>query len=112
MTLPLCSHASVVDMHQRIRDVCEDIYTLEHLKRRFFSPYAIENWFSQLKHYLKADGVLSFSDLKRVLRVAMARISPENYRNYFLFAYRKQELRKRRRQKSTRSVSQKTYKLK
>lgn len=112
------THLVVVDnagahKKQEVRQIVQDgdnelLYTIPYTPR----TNAIENWFSQLKHHLKADGVLSFSDLKRVLRVAMARISPENYRNYFLFAYRKQELRKRRRQKSTRSVSPKTYKLK
>ena len=43
---------------------------------------AIENWFSQLKHYLKKDGVLNYRDLQRSVRSAIRRIRPEHYLNY------------------------------
>lgn len=112
------SHLMVVDnagahKKQEVRQTVQDgsnelVYTICYNPK----TNAIENWFSQLKHYLNADGVLSFSDLKRALRTAMARISSEHYRNYFFFAYRKQDLRNRRAHKSTRSVSPKNYKLK
>ena len=71
---------------------------------------AIENWFSQLKHYLKKDGVLSFDLLKQSVRNAIRKIKSENYLNYFRFAYRKEELRKYEKKKSTGYRSLKSYK--
>ena len=71
---------------------------------------AIENWFSQLKHYLKKDGVLTYRDLQRSVRSAIKRIRPEHYLNYFRFAYRKAELRTYDKKLSTKRRSPKLYK--
>jgi transposase len=71
---------------------------------------AIENWFSQLKHYLKKDGVLNYRDLQRSVRSAIRRIRPEHYLNYFRFAYRKAELRTYEKKLSTKHRSPKVYK--
>jgi transposase len=71
---------------------------------------AIENWFSQLKHYLKKDGVLNYRDLQRSVRSAIRRIRPDHYLNYFRFVYRKAELRTYEKKLSTKSRSPKVYK--
>ena len=96
---------------QEVKDVIRNggnelLYTIPYTPK----TNAIENWFSQLKHYLKKDGVLSFDLLKQSVRNAIRKIKPENYLNYFRFAYRKEELRKYEKKKSTRYRSAKNYK--
>jgi transposase len=96
---------------QEVKDVIRNggnelLYTIPYTPK----TNAIENWFSQLKHYLKKDGVLSFDLLKQSVRNAIRKIKPENYVNYFRFAYRKEELRKYEKKKSTRYRSPKSYK--
>lgn len=72
---------------------------------------AIENWFSQLKYYLKKDGVLTFNNLRNSVQNAINKIRPENYLNYFRFAYRKNELRQYQPKLSTLYHYPKNYKL-
>lgn len=96
---------------QEIKDAIRNgdnelLYTIPYTPK----TNAIENWFSQLKHYLKKDGVLTFPLLKRSVRNAINKIRPENYLNYFRFAYRKEELRHSRKKRSTRYRSPKNYK--
>lgn len=71
---------------------------------------AVENWFSQFKHYLKKDGVLTFNALRTSVRTAITKIRPENYLNYFRFAYRKEELRQHEQKLSTLYHKPKVYK--
>ncbi len=96
---------------QEVKDIIRNVgnellYTIPYNPK----TNAIENWFSQLKHYLKKDGVLSFDLLKQSVRNAIRKIKPENYVNYFRFVYRKEELRKYEKKKSTRYRSPKSYK--
>lgn len=93
---------------QEVKDVIRNggnelLYTIPYTPK----TNTIENWFSQLKHYLKKNGVLSFDLLKQSVRNAIIKIKPENYVNYFRFAYRKEELRKYEKKKSTRYRSPK-----
>lgn len=62
---------------------------------------AIEEWFSQLKHYLKLDPALQFNQIKRSIERAITKIKPEHYRNYFRHAYRSDDFRDYQRQDST-----------
>ena len=64
----------------------------------FFIPYtphtngAIEAYFNQIKHYLKLNKkVLKFNDLKKEVKKAIKKVKRENYKNYFLYAYKKKE---------------------
>ena len=96
---------------QEVKDVIRNggnelLYTIPYTPK----TNAIENWFSQLKHYLKKDGVLSFDLLKQSVRNAIRKIKPENYLNYFSFAYRKEAFRKYEKKKSTRYRSPKSDK--
>jgi putative transposase len=84
----------------------ELLYTIPYTPK----TNAIENWFSQLKHYLKKDGVLTLSALRTSVRTAIGKIRPENYLNYFRFAYRKEELRQYEHKLSTLHHKPKTYK--
>ena len=61
-------------------------------KYLFSIPYTpktnvIEMFFSQIK-------VLRFNELQKEVKNAIGKVSKENYRNYFLYAYKKEELRK------------------
>jgi hypothetical protein len=62
---------------------------------------AIEEWFSQLKHYLKLDPALQFNQIKRSIERDIIKIKPEYYRNYFRHAYRSDDYREYQRQDST-----------
>ena len=61
----------------------------------------IEEWFSQLKHYLKLDPALHFNQIKTNIQRAITKIKPEHYRNYFRHAYRRDEWRNYQRRDST-----------
>jgi hypothetical protein len=48
-----------------------------------------------MKHYLKLNKkVLRFDDLKKEVKKAIKKVKRENYKNYFLYAYKKNELHK------------------
>ena len=70
----------------------------------------IENWFSQLKSYMKRDKTLTITEVRESIRRALRRIKPEHYLHYFQYAYRKAELRTVVRTTSTKSRPPKTYK--
>ena len=78
----------------------------------FSVPYTpktnvVEMFFNQIKHYLKLNKkVLKFDDLKKEVKKAIKKVKRENYKNYFLYAYKKNELRKEKRGVST--ISKKT----
>ena len=61
---------------------------------------AIEQWFNQVKHYIKLKESLSNSILK---------IKIDNYKNYFIYAYNK-ELYKKDSKKSSKYKQPKIYK--
>lgn len=50
----------------------------------------IENWFSQIKHYLKLNKkVLKYEELKNEIINAIKQVTKDNYKNYFENAYNK-----------------------
>jgi transposase-like protein/transposase len=68
----------------------------KHLHSIPYTPKTnpIENFFSQIKHYLKLNKkVLRFNDLKVEIRRAIRKVKKEHYKNYFLYAYKKDELK-------------------
>lgn len=70
----------------------------------------VENFFNQIKHYLKLNKkVLKFDDLSKEVKKAIKNVKKENYKNYFLYAYKKEQLRKPSK-KSTRRRIPKNYK--
>ena len=61
---------------------------------RYTVPYnpqtnAVENLFSQFKHYMKTSKVRTVSQLRDDIRSALRKITPENYMHYFTYAYNK-----------------------
>ena len=77
----------------------------------FSVPYTpktnvVEMFFNQIKHYLKLNKkVLRFNNLKnevkKAVKKAIKKVKRENYKNYFLYAYKKNELRKAKKGVST-----------
>ena len=73
----------------------------------FSVPYTpktnvVEMFFNQIKNYLKLNKkVLKFNDLKKEVKKAIKKVKRENYKKYFLYSYKKNELRKSKRGVST-----------
>ena len=68
-------------------------------------------FFNQIKHYLKLNKkVLKYEDLKKNVRKSIKKVKRENYKKYFLYAYKKNELRKVKRGISTLKRKSKIYK--
>ena len=52
---------------------------------------------------------MKYNELKQQIKIAIGKIKPENYKNYFLYAYKKNKL-KLPRKESTRKRKSKKYK--
>ena len=74
---------------------------------KFFRSNPIEQYFSQMKHYLKKESPVSFADIKKVVGKSIAKVKERNYNNYFLHAFRSETLLKTRK---TRRRTPKVYK--
>ena len=85
-------------------------------KYLFSIPYTpktnvIEMFFSQIKHFLKLNKkVLRFNELKDEVQEVIKKVSRNNYKNYFLYTYKKDELRKVKRSVSKMRRKLKNYK--
>src|SRR3989304_1662717 len=76
-------------------------------KYLFSVPYtpstnAIETFFNQIKYYMKLDRTLSFSEIQNSLANALSKVTKQNYKNYFKYAYDKDSLPIYQPKKSTR----------
>ena len=82
----------------------------------FSVPYnpqvnAIENWFSQLKHYLKLNKkLLKYNELNKAIKKAIGKIKTSQYANYFNYAYKKYAFKNIIRKHSTLKRKLKNYK--
>ena len=61
------------------------IYTIPYHPR----VNSIEQWFSQVKHYMKLDKTTNLKALKDSLKSSIKKIKEERYKNYFIYAYNK-----------------------
>ena len=83
----------------------------------FAVPYtpktdAIEQYFNQVKTYLKKDrNVANFQELEKNVEKAINKVKPENYKNYFEYAYNLKEGYELKRKSSTRRRKIKIYKV-
>ena len=83
----------------------------------FAVPYtpktdAIEQYFNQVKTYLKKDrNVANFQELEKNVEKAINKVKPENYKNYFDYAYNLKEGYELKRKSSTRRRKIKIYKV-
>ncbi len=57
---------------------------------------AIEEFFSQMKHYLKLYKSKNFEELKLNLIKSIKNIKKEHYENYFTYAYNKDSYKKKK----------------
>jgi transposase len=72
---------------------------------------AIEQWFNQLKHYIKLDKPNFYAELKESLIKSVLKIKEDNYKNYFIYAYNKDYYKnKKNSKKSTKHRIEKIYK--
>jgi transposase len=82
----------------------------------FSVPYnpqvnAIENWFSQLKHYLKLNRkLLKYDELNKAIKKAIGKIKTSQYAKYFHYAYKKEVFKTLIRKHSTLKRKLKNYK--
>lgn len=84
-------------------------------KNYFYTPETnspIENWFNQLKHYLKLNKkVLKYEELKEEIKKVINNIKKENYKNYFINAYNKDAYKNYIKKDSTLKRKLKNYKI-
>ena len=72
---------------------------------------SIEQFFNQMKHYIKLDKPNNFIELQNSLKLSISKIKPENYKNYFIYAYNKDYYKnKKSGKKYTRRRTIKIYK--
>ena len=50
---------------------------------------SIEQFFNQMKHYIKLDKPNTFTALDGIVKSSIDKIKPTNYENYFIYAYNK-----------------------
>ena len=71
----------------------------------------IENYFNQIKTYIKKKrNVNSFEELAKNVDTSIERVKPENYKNYFEYAYGTTKKTEYKRKPSTRKYKLKLYK--
>jgi len=72
----------------------------------------IENYFNQIKTYIKKKrNVNSFEELAKNVDTSIEKVKPENYKNYFDFAYGDKTQFSYTKKPSTRKRKLKMYKL-
>jgi hypothetical protein len=70
-------------------------------------PNPIEQYFNQVKHYIKKESPISFADIKKTLEKSISQVKENNYKNYFIHAFNAEWLKKNRK---TRKRPSKLYK--
>lgn len=96
----------------------KDAITKSGNKYLFSIPYTpmtnspIENYFNQIKTYIKKKrNVNSFEELAKNVDTSIEKVKPENYKNYFEYAYGTNNKTEYARKPSTRKNKLKTYKI-
>ena len=98
---------------QGIRDLMEEtgntfLYTIPYNPQ----TNVIENWFSQFKHYMRNSTTRDFDGIRDDCRRCIRKITVQHYRNYFQYAYRRQDYPARQRPRdSSRRRPPKRYKV-
>ena len=95
----------------------KDAITKSGNKYLFSIPYTpmtnspIENYFNQIKTYIKKKrNVNSFEELAKNVDTSIEKVKPENYKNYFDYAYGTTKKTEYTRKPSTRKHKLKLYK--
>ena len=72
---------------------------------------SIEQFFNQMKHYIKLDKPKTFIALDESVKTSIDKIKPTNYENYFIYAYNKDYYKnKTNKRKYTKRKTLKVYK--
>jgi transposase len=72
---------------------------------------SIEQFFNQMKHYVKLDKPNTFIELEKSVKTSINKIKEENYKNYFIYAYNKDYYKnKTNKRKYTKRRTLKVYK--
>ena len=87
--------------------VAESNNTIQYTVPYYPRSNPIEQYFSQMKHYIKKESPISFDDIKKIVQKSIDKVKRENYNNYFLHAFRSDTLLKQTR---TRRREPKVYK--
>ena len=74
--------------------VAESNNTIQYTVPYYPRSNPIEQYFSQMKHYIKKESPISFDDIKKIVQKSIAKVKKENYNNYFLHAFRSDTLLK------------------
>jgi transposase len=56
----------------------------------------IEQYFNQVKHYIKKESPISFADIKKTLEKSIKQVKEKHYQNYFIHAFNVEWLKKDR----------------
>jgi transposase len=88
--------------------VAESNNTIQYTVPYYPRSNPIEQYFNQIKHYIKKESPILFDDIKKVVKKSIDMVSKENYHKYFLHAFRSEELMKARK---TRKRIVKLYKI-
>jgi transposase len=98
-------------------ELVKDSITKSGNKYLFSIPYTpktnhpIEAYFNQIKTYLKKQrNVNSFMELEKNIETAVSKVKPDNYRNYFHYAYEVKQNIPFTKNKSTKTRKRKNYK--
>jgi len=99
-------------------EIVKEAITKSGNKYLFSIPYTpktnhpIEAYFNQIKTYLKKQrNVVSFAQLENNIGIAISKVKPENYKNYFHYAYEVKHDTMPIKNKSTKRRTLKRYKL-
>ena len=93
------------DVKKEIQKKNSFVYTIPYYPRS--NP--IENFFSQLKHYIKKESPISYSHMNKVIERSLTKIKDTHYRNYFLYAFDKDLVKKKFLKNSTLKRKRKIY---
>ena len=72
---------------------------------------SIEQFFNQMKHYLKIYQAKNYDELKKNLKKSIKNIKKENYKNYFIYAYDKKQYKKKSSKKKSKSNKHRELKI-
>ncbi len=84
------------------------VYTLPYSPRL----NSIEQFFNQLKHYMKLESAMNLETLKESVKKSLDKIKSKHYSNYFAYAYDKKQLKRLEKKTSTKYRPKKLYKTK
>ena len=76
-----------------------------------WNSLSIEQFFNQMKLYIKLDKPNTFTELDKSLKISIDKIKEENYKNYFIYVYNKDYYKnKQNSKKYTKRRTLKVYK--